>query len=282
MKNKLFQNFEHVYDAIKFLGIRGVGISLHFIFVSSFYKNRSTSGIYKFSNLAFKYTQTSAIVELFSDIFTLNPYFFECTKDNPTIIDIGANTGDSLMYFKYLYPKAKVFLFEPHPVAFSLLQDNIRINHFKDVKAFEEAISARFGSFTLFSKENGDSRQSSSDKKFLDNAIQNKKKFLRFKVKSVPMSQKKEILKLNRIDLLKIDAEGYESQIVSDLFAHKLLRKVDKLIIEYHFMSADFDNSLDNLVTKLRSSGFKLSFFNYYRYLSNTTDTVSFIMRADR
>lgn len=282
MKNKLFQNFEHVYNALKFLGIRGFGISVHFILVSAFYKNRSVPGHYKFSNLIFGYTQPSALLELFSDIFTLNPYFFECTKDNPIIIDIGANTGDSLMYFKYLYPQAKVFLFEPHPIAFSLLKENIKINNFTRVKVFEEAVSARPGSFTLFSKENGDNRQSSTDKRFLENAINNKKKFLSFKVKSVPISQKKEIMKLNRIDLLKIDAEGYESQIVSDLFAHKLLRKIDKLIIEYHFMSADFDNSLDSLVTKLRSSGFKLSFFNYYRYLSNTTDIVSFIIRADR
>jgi FkbM family methyltransferase len=48
---------------------------------------------------------------------------------NPRVIlDIGSNIGASILYFRYLFPEAKIFGFEPHPEPFKVLQLNVAEN----------------------------------------------------------------------------------------------------------------------------------------------------------
>lgn len=262
--------------------MKGIIITFHFVWVSLFYRKNRRKGEYHFSGLIFKYDIPLSLIELFADIFTLNPYFFISKGLEPVIIDIGGNIGDSLLYFKYLYKNSKLYVFEPHPEAFKLLQENIKANKFTDVKTYQEAVSDTKGELKIYSENKGDSRKSSSDRIFLAKVIDNSLDIVAYTSKLVKISNNKEIKKLKVIDLLKIDAEGHESKIISDLSSHGILNKVQKVIIEYHFMTKLSDNSLDNIIEKLRSSGFKLSFFNYYRYLSNVTDTVAFMICADK
>ena len=48
-------------------------------------------------------------------------YYFHTDKENPVIIDAGANIGDSMIYFKYLYPQATIYSFEPDVATFAYL-----------------------------------------------------------------------------------------------------------------------------------------------------------------
>ena len=62
---------------------------------------------------------------IYDDIFRKNVYFFEANTSEPFIIDCGGHIGLAVLYFKTLYPQARILSFEPNPETFALLQKNI-------------------------------------------------------------------------------------------------------------------------------------------------------------
>ena len=56
--------------------------------------------------------------------------FYQKQKENhqPTILDVGANKGQSIDFFLSLFPNARIFAFEPNPVLFQKLQQKYRGN----------------------------------------------------------------------------------------------------------------------------------------------------------
>jgi tRNA G46 methylase TrmB len=57
-------------------------------------------------------------------------------KDNPVIIEIGANIGQTTSLFLKSFPKAKIFCFEPDPSVSARFKNNIKN---KNVTLFEVA-----------------------------------------------------------------------------------------------------------------------------------------------
>jgi len=49
--------------------------------------------------------------------------FFECDRPIKTVLDIGANVGESIERFRRIWPEAKIYSFEPRAVAFEKLFD---------------------------------------------------------------------------------------------------------------------------------------------------------------
>jgi FkbM family methyltransferase len=45
------------------------------------------------------------------------------TTSSPVIFDVGANVGQSIDLFRYMFPDAKLFLFEPGEIAFTALRE---------------------------------------------------------------------------------------------------------------------------------------------------------------
>lgn len=52
---------------------------------------------------------------LFNELFADACYSFRAQTDSPLIFDCGSNIGLSILFFKKLYPKARVIGFEPDP-----------------------------------------------------------------------------------------------------------------------------------------------------------------------
>ena len=48
-------------------------------------------------------------IDIDSDIYTLTD------TDNPTILDVGANLGQSIDRFKQIWPSSRIISFEPNP-----------------------------------------------------------------------------------------------------------------------------------------------------------------------
>lgn len=63
-------------------------------------------------------------------------------KDGGGFFDIGANIG-SYTLIASEQEKAEVLSFEPHPITFQLLQENIRRNHRKNVRPFNVALGSK-------------------------------------------------------------------------------------------------------------------------------------------
>ena len=92
------------------------------------------------------------LFEMFKEIFIRNTYHFSTTEKAPRIIDCGGNIGMSVLYFKWLYPDAKITVFEPSPSTVKILRNNIERNALKDVEVVNEALGEKVGKISLFSR----------------------------------------------------------------------------------------------------------------------------------
>jgi FkbM family methyltransferase len=72
-------------------------------------------------------------------------------KNGNVVVDIGANIGYYTLIFANLVGKeGKVFAFEPSPDNFALLQKNIEINNYQNVKTEQIAVSNKSGKTKLY------------------------------------------------------------------------------------------------------------------------------------
>jgi FkbM family methyltransferase len=82
------------------------------------------------------------------------------------IIDIGANIGYyTLKFCRLTGPAGRVFAFEPDPVNYGLLQQNVQQNHYTQVGLYQQGVGETAGKVNLYKdKENhGDHRRFNSD-----------------------------------------------------------------------------------------------------------------------
>ena len=84
---------------------------------------------------------------LFNELFVM-PVILCAQTDSPLIFDCGSNIGLSILFFKKLYPKARVIGFEPHPLTFQTLRENIERNSLSHVTLHCYALSDRDGTTT--------------------------------------------------------------------------------------------------------------------------------------
>ena len=68
-----------------------------------------------FLSFRVQFVSFSEFFILIREIFIYEPYHFNSKKEDPVIFDCGGNIGLATIYFKFLYPRAKVVVFEPVP-----------------------------------------------------------------------------------------------------------------------------------------------------------------------
>ena len=168
-----------------------------------------------------------SISVLLKEKFVEGQYYFDNEKQEPVVIDCGANIGISALYFKSLYPHAIVHCFEPYSKAVEYLKRNIAANNLENVFVYQEAVSALDGEIKL---------NIPADANMLNPTVLVAKDSTVFEiVKSVKLSSFVNSIKEN-IDLIKLDVEGAEYDIVEDLNNSGILAtgKVRMLVVEYH------------------------------------------------
>ncbi|MFM9143654.1 MAG: FkbM family methyltransferase, partial [Bacteroidota bacterium] len=62
----------------------------------------------------------------FYEIYYEQGYLFPADKESLVIYDCGSNIGLSLLFFSEKYPNARIEAYEPSPMVFNVLQENIR------------------------------------------------------------------------------------------------------------------------------------------------------------
>ena len=78
-------------------------------------------------NTNFRFVDSESFINQYIDIFEKDTLHFKTDKDDPLIIDCGANIGMSITYFKRLYPKSKIIGFEPDPKIFETLKKTLTV-----------------------------------------------------------------------------------------------------------------------------------------------------------
>jgi FkbM family methyltransferase len=188
-----------------------------------------------------------AICFLFNEIFFRGEYAFEIQKPTPLIFDCGANIGMATLFFKWLYPDAIVYSFEPDPHAYALLRKNILSNGLSSVQLYNVALTDIEGDVTFYSDETvkGSLRSSLFAERKLSNAITVKGQTLSHFVGSL------------EIDFLKIDVEGAETIIFNDLSKTARMTNVQQMVVEYHHHITPADSDLAQFLANLEASGFE-------------------------
>lgn len=132
--------------------------------------------------------------------------FLQSTLNEGDIfIDIGANVGlFSLLASKKVGNTGKVIAFEPTPLTYSRLQENIILNEFKNIQARQLALSDTKGEMKFYISNNGydawNSLAPSHDNKLQESI-------------NVPVSTLDSELQdvdKTKVSLVKIDVEGWE------------------------------------------------------------------------
>ena len=172
-------------------------------------------------------TPKGALREIFvEEIYNVNGF---TPEKNQTVIDVGANYGDSAIWWSKKFG-AKVIAFEPLDNVFKILEENIALNK-ADVEAYNLALG------------NG------------SDIIGNPEGTMLIKGGNVKFrTEKLDSFALERADILKIDVEGFEFEVIQG--AEKTIRRLKPhIILETH--SKELRSKCNEFLNEL---GYKLKF----------------------
>lgn len=179
-----------------------------------------------------------------------------------TVIDVGANKGQSIDFFLALNVNCNIYAFEANPKLAQLLRQ--RYSHHPNVKIFQIGISDKNGIRTFF--ENVFDYTSSFEKLNYDSKYLHKKAAVlgvsaerliteEYELETMTLNTFITTHGLVNIDLIKIDTEGHEYSCLKGLFDGKMLPRY--IQIEGHHDDM-YQNAVDHSGIKslLSSNGF--------------------------
>jgi FkbM family methyltransferase len=182
---------------------------------------------------------------LYREVFVRQSYFFRSESNAPVILDCGANIGMASLYFKWLYPTARVQAFEPDPNTYALLRQNIERNHL-DVETHNFALWDQETDIDFFvDRGNPGGLLMSTDAS---------------RAQGAPIKVPARILSSfvhGRVDFLKLDVEGAEHRVLADLALSEKLGNIRQIVIEYHHRIGQQKSCLAPFLKELEQGGFE-------------------------
>jgi FkbM family methyltransferase len=173
-------------------------------------------------------------------------YFFPNELNPKVILDIGGNIGITAIYLACLFPDAKIYTFEPLPDNFEILKKNIQ--NYNNIEAFNFGLGSKNGSFKVYLSNDPENFGGIS---FYPDPVGNKSNsFITCEVKNI--NKVLNTLRIQSIDLIKIDTEGAEYDILMAL-QKKILKNTSWITGELHG-NKDFE-----LLNYLNDFGFSIS-----------------------
>lgn len=190
---------------------------------------------------------------IFETIFLrlYNPKDFEI-KENDIILDIGANIGIFSIFASKYAKNGKIYSFEPTPLTFKILNDNIELNNATNVKPLEIAIASKENIIDFYINETYSNTNSIFEEKW--------KKKIKVNATTLDKIIKKNNLK--KIDFLKMDCEGSEYDILFNC-SDEILNIVNKISMEYHKLSDVYNQN--TLKKFLENKGFKVKIRPFFK-----------------
>ena len=189
---------------------------------------------------------------VFRDIFLFGEFKLPVVIDPELIIDAGAYTGLSALYYSKTYPNAKIIAVEPESSNFKVLNQNTVDN------SNIECIQAGLWS------ENALLKIADVKKEKWAFTLERVKEGEEYDIRSITVSKLLEDSDFDRIDILKIDIEGAEKELFSTN-SKKWLNKVNIIVLELHDRmrkgcSEAVYNAIDKSIWREWSKGEKVVF----------------------
>tara|TARA_B110000971_G_C20027310_1_gene509612 strand:- start:976 stop:1716 length:741 start_codon:yes stop_codon:yes gene_type:complete len=193
------------------------------------------------------------VLSIFINIIDLNKKkkiinFFKNKLSNEllNVIDIGAHKGETINLFLKNFNINKILAFEANPAISKKLEKMLK-NHeqynkvklircgigdkeeIKDLTVFNETSSSTFNPINKDTKYYKRKKKILSFFKFDKDDLQNK-----IEIKIYPLSYFREVNNFDKIDVLKIDTEGYEFNVLKGL-SQNHLKKIKYIYFEHHY-----------------------------------------------
>ena len=179
--------------------------------------------------------------EILQESFLGNPYDL-IEFENRTVIDVGANIGDSTLVFANQNAK-EIFAFEPVPPIYNIALENLELNpQLKEkIHIYNKAVSGEAGTIKIYFEKGswgGANSFNETDEAYEIEAFTIEQILENYKVKP---------------DVLKMDCEGCEY----DIILNSDLSMFNDIIFEYHQATTKIPS--ENLIKKLEKEGFKVN-----------------------
>jgi FkbM family methyltransferase len=189
-----------------------------------------------------------------SDIFLIWEIYRFRIYDDPvlpiraddTVVDIGAHIGVFTTRAAQRATRGRVIAYEASKNNFNLLADNVALNNLENVSINHKAVFFPAGKLT-FNQPDGNGA--------LGSALQEESEHAE-EVEAVTLDDIYDVNNLDRIDFLKLDAEGAEYPILYNA-SPSALNGIRRMVLEYHeFPGLEWDHA--HLAAYLESAGFKV------------------------
>lgn len=130
---------------------------------------------------------------------------FSLCAEDATVVDVGANIGWTALRMALLAVRGQVYAFEPDPYNAEQCQDNIKRNNLTNIELF---------SIGLGNTETTVDMEVRTPSNRGGNRIAPQGVSTNRRVQITRMDNVSKLRNLNRIDLIKVDVEGYELQVL--------------------------------------------------------------------
>jgi FkbM family methyltransferase len=181
----------------------------------------------------------ASFLSAYREIFVNRIYAFYSCTEQPRILDLGANIGLSVLFFKSIYPASHITAFEPDPYIYRYLTYNISSNKYNDVELINKA-AWNENAVLEFHPDKADSGRIAQGS---PGHIQ---------VNAIDIAG---YLRNHHVDFLKMDIEGAEEVVLPA--CKEYLGSINYLFVEYHSQVGK-KQTLDDIIHVMTESGFRV------------------------
>ncbi|MDX1653031.1 MAG: FkbM family methyltransferase [Brumimicrobium sp.] len=158
---------------------------------------------------------------------------YDLIQEGQTVIDIGANVGDVTLHAAQIVGKnGEIHAFEPDPTNYKRLTANLNLNTFNNIRKNQVGLGHETGTFKIANIDSGNQG--------MNRIIQGKPTNLNtHEINVITLDSYALENRLEKIDLIKIDVEGFE---------YNVLKGSTAVINNFHptfFIELDDDNLLE-------------------------------------
>lgn len=160
-------------------------------------------------------------IKVFKDVFVYGGMDLPEPMDPRVIVDAGAYTGLTSLYYSLHYPQARIISIEPEASNFKKLQENIRSR--TNITAVHAGLWHKDAYLSIRDRKTGNWG-------FAVDEVQGSDAF---DIRAITLDHLISAHAIERIGLLKIDIEGAERELFSSNYGN-WLKKVDVIVVELH------------------------------------------------
>lgn len=200
-----------------------------------------------FNGFQFTVPDAYSFVWQYKEILVDRCYDFKTNETQPIIYDCGANVGLASLFFAKQFPSAKIKAFEADKNISVLTKKNLARNNVRNVEVINKAVWINDKQLN-FGSEGADGGS-------LMNAEGNTQLVQAIRLRDL-------LEKENRIDMLKMDIEGAETEVILD--CENSLGHIQNMFLEYHSYASG-QQKLSDILGIFKKNGFRYLIENVHK-----------------